>query len=100
VHTGQHYDDRMSDAFFRELDLPRPDFNLRVGSGSQAVQTARVLESYERILLEGERPRGVVVFGDVTSTMACTLAAAKLEIPVAHVEAGLRSGDRGMPEEI
>jgi UDP-N-acetylglucosamine 2-epimerase (non-hydrolysing) len=100
IHTGQHYDARMSDVFFRELGLPEPAINLHVGSGSQGAQTARVLTEYEKVLLEGPRPRGVLVVGDVTSTMACTLAAAKLQIPVAHVEAGLRSGDRTMPEEI
>ena len=101
VHTGQHYDHALSEAFFSELGLQAPDVNLNVGSGPQGAQTARILESYERVLLEpGKQPRGVIVVGDVTSTMACTLAAVKLGIPVAHVEAGLRSGDRTMPEEI
>jgi UDP-N-acetylglucosamine 2-epimerase (non-hydrolysing) len=100
IHTGQHYDDKMSNVFFQELGLPVPAFNLNVGSGSQGAQAAKVLEGYEKILLEEERPAGVIVVGDVTSTMACTLAAVKLGIPVAHVEAGLRSGDRSMPEEI
>jgi UDP-N-acetylglucosamine 2-epimerase (non-hydrolysing) len=100
IHTGQHYDGQMSTVFFRELELPEPTFNLHVGSGSQGAQTARIIERYEEILLSGERPRGVIVVGDVTSTMACALAAAKMNIPVAHIEAGLRSGDRSMPEEI
>jgi UDP-N-acetylglucosamine 2-epimerase (non-hydrolysing) len=100
IHTGQHYDEQMSAVFFRELGLPAPSFNLRVGPGHHGAQTARILESYERILLMEERPRGVIVVGDVTSTLACALAAAKLNIPVAHVEAGLRSGDRSMPEEM
>ncbi len=100
IHTGQHYDELMSDVFFREFGLPAPAFNLGVGSGSQGDQTAKIVSAYESILLKNERPDGVVVVGDVTSTMACTLAAVKLGIPVAHVEAGLRSGDRSMPEEI
>lgn len=101
VHTGQHYDEAMSGVFFEELGIPAPDAHLNVGSGSHGAQTARVLEGFETWLLSrGSAVRGVVVVGDVNSTMACTLAAAKLNIPVAHVEAGLRSFDRGMPEEI
>lgn len=101
VHTGQHYDSAMSGVFFEELGIPAPDAHLNVGSGPHGAQTARVLESFEAWLIErGERVRGVVVVGDVNSTVACTLAAAKLGIPVAHVEAGLRSFDRAMPEEI
>ncbi|HXG24695.1 MAG TPA: UDP-N-acetylglucosamine 2-epimerase (non-hydrolyzing) [Chthonomonadales bacterium] len=100
IHTGQHYDKCMSGVFFEELKLPEPAFNLEVGPGTHGAQTARILEGYEGILLTGERPRGVLVVGDVNSTMACTLAAVKLGVPVAHVEAGLRSGDRTMPEEI
>jgi UDP-N-acetylglucosamine 2-epimerase (non-hydrolysing) len=100
IHTGQHFDDRMSAVFLRELGMAEPHFNLGVGPGSQALQTARIMEAYESLLLAHERPRGVVVVGDVNSTMACALAAAKLDLPVAHVEAGLRSGDRTMPEEI
>jgi UDP-N-acetylglucosamine 2-epimerase (non-hydrolysing) len=99
VHTGQHYDERMSQIFFGELGLPRPDRYLEVGSGSHGVQTARVMIAFEEVLLE-ERPDLVLVVGDVNSTLACTLDAAKLHIPVGHIEAGLRSGDRTMPEEI
>ena len=99
VHTGQHYDANMSDAFFRDLGLPDPDIHLGVGSGSHAEQTAGVMVAYEKICLT-RRPDWVVVVGDVNSTLACTLAATKLGIPVAHLEAGLRSRDRSMPEEI
>ena len=101
VHTGQHYDEGMSGVFFRQLGIPEPDVHLGVGSGSHGAQTARILAAFEeRLLAFSTRPRGVVVVGDVNSTMACALAAVKLGIPVAHVEAGLRSFDRGMPEEI
>jgi len=99
VHTGQHYDEGMNQVFFDELKVPRPDVHLEVGSGSHGAQTARILERYEAHLLE-RRPAATVVFGDVNSTVACALAAVKLEVPVAHVEAGLRSFDRSMPEEI
>jgi UDP-N-acetylglucosamine 2-epimerase (non-hydrolysing) len=99
VHTGQHYDANMSDAFFADLRLPAPDYHLGVGSGSHAEQTAAVMVAYERICLE-RRPDWTVVVGDVNSTLACALVAAKLCIPLAHLEAGLRSGDRTMPEEI
>jgi UDP-N-acetylglucosamine 2-epimerase (non-hydrolysing) len=99
VHTGQHYDEKMSDVFFGELGIPAPDINLGVGSGSHAVQTANVMTKFEPVC-EQEKPDWVVVVGDVNSTMACTLVAAKLGIKVAHVEAGLRSYDRTMPEEV
>ncbi|MCI0337022.1 MAG: UDP-N-acetylglucosamine 2-epimerase (non-hydrolyzing) [Acidobacteria bacterium] len=99
IHTGQHYDETMSLAFFRDLDLPLPDVDLGVGSGTHAEQTARVMLAFEPVLLE-QRPDWVVVVGDVNSTLACALVASKLGIRVAHVEAGLRSFDRTMPEEI
>jgi len=99
VHTGQHYDPRMSDAFFSDLDMPEPDIYLGVGSGSHAVQTATVMQAFEPVLLK-EKPDWVLVVGDVNSTLACALVCAKLSIKVAHVEAGLRSRDRTMPEEI
>jgi len=99
VHTGQHYDAGLSDVFFRQLGLPEPGYHLGVGSGSHAAQTAHVLERLEPVLLQ-ERPDLVVVVGDVNSTLAAALCATKLGIPVAHVEAGLRSGDRSMPEEL
>ncbi len=99
VHTGQHYDDNMSDIFFRDLDMPRPDEFLNVGSGTHAEQTARVLLALEPILFK-YRPDWVFVVGDVNSTLASALVCAKLRVKVAHVEAGLRSGDRTMPEEI
>ncbi len=99
VHTGQHYDERMSDVFFAELGIPTPDINLGVGSGSHAVQTANIMAKFEPICQQ-ERPSWVVVVGDVNSTMACTLVCSKMGIRVAHVEAGLRSFDRTMPEEV
>ena len=99
VHTGQHYDERMSKLFFEQLKIPRPDADLGVGSGSHAVQTAEVMRRFEPIV-EETQPDAVVVVGDVNSTIACALVAAKLGVPVAHVEAGLRSFDRTMPEEI
>jgi UDP-N-acetylglucosamine 2-epimerase (non-hydrolysing) len=110
VHTGQHYDINMSDAFFKDLELPDPHIHLGIGSGSHAEQTGQVMIAYEKVLLK-EMPALVVVVGDVNSTMACTIAASKLVYPpsagqparrpiVAHLEAGLRSNDRTMPEEI
>ena len=99
IHTGQHYDFDLNDRLFVDLDLPRPDVNLEVGSGSHAVQTAEVMKRFEPVI-DDYRPAGIVVVGDVNSTLACTLVASKKNVPVAHVEAGLRSFDRSMPEEI
>lgn len=99
LHTGQHYDEKMSDIFFRQLELPAPHIYLGVGSGSHARQTASIMTAFEEVV-ERERPDLVLVVGDVNSTVACSLVAAKAHIPLAHVEAGLRSGDRRMPEEI
>jgi len=99
VHTGQHYDERMSRAFFSDLGLPKPDINLEVGSGSHAEQTARIMVEFEKVCLE-HSPGLVIVVGDVNSTMACAITAKKLGTKVAHVEAGLRSRDMSMPEEI
>jgi UDP-N-acetylglucosamine 2-epimerase (non-hydrolysing) len=99
VHTGQHYDHNMSDAFFQDLKLPSPHFHLEVGSGSHAQQTGNVMIAYEAVAL-AEKPDWIIVVGDVNSTAACAMVGAKLCIPVVHLEAGLRSRDRGMPEEI
>jgi UDP-N-acetylglucosamine 2-epimerase (non-hydrolysing) len=99
VHTGQHYDPNLSDIFFEQLGIPKPDLHLQVGSGSHAVQTAKIMMAFEPVLLD-LKPDLVLVVGDVNSTIACTLVASKLGVPVAHVEAGLRSFDRTMPEEI
>ena len=99
IHTGQHYDRRLSGDFFEELGIPNPDVNLGVGSGTQGEQTAAIMLGYEKVLLD-RRPELCLVVGDVTSTMACAITAQKLTVPVAHVEAGIRSGDWGMPEEI
>lgn len=99
VHTGQHYDEKMSNLFFKQLEIPVPDINLEVGSASHAVQTARIMESFEKVCIN-LRPNMILVVGDVNSTAACTLVASKLGIQTAHYEAGLRSFDRSMPEEI
>ncbi len=99
VHTGQHYDEKMSHSFFKQLNIPKPHINLEVGSGSHAVQTARIMERFEEVCFS-EKPDMVMVVGDVNSTAACSLVASKLHIKVAHYEAGLRSRDREMPEEI
>jgi UDP-N-acetylglucosamine 2-epimerase (non-hydrolysing) len=99
VHTGQHYDINMSDVFFQQLELPAPDFNLGVGSGTHARQTADVIAGFEPVI-EERKPDMVLVYGDVNSTMAASLVCSKLQVPVGHVEAGLRSRDRSMPEEI
>ena len=99
VHTGQHYDKEMNDAFFTQLQIPRPDIELEVGSASHAVQTAEIMKRFEPVV-DAESPRAVLVVGDVNSTIACALVAAKKNIPVIHIEAGLRSFDRLMPEEV
>ena len=99
VHTGQHYDEKMSQSFFVDLEMPKPDINLEVGSGSHAEQTAKIMVEFEKVCMR-DRPDLVIVVGDVNSTMACTITAKKLGIKVAHVEAGLRSRDMSMPEEI
>ena len=99
VHTGQHYDEKMSQSFFVDLGMPKPDINLEVGSGSHAEQTAKIMVAFETVCIQ-EKPDLVIVVGDVNSTMACTITAKKLGIKVAHVEAGLRSRDMSMPEEI
>ncbi|NBB79913.1 MAG: UDP-N-acetylglucosamine 2-epimerase (non-hydrolyzing) [Verrucomicrobia bacterium] len=99
IHTGQHYDRNMSDSFFEQLGIPQPDVNFGVGGGSQAEQTAGIMVAYEKLLMEKKSDLCLVV-GDVTSTMACSITAKKMSVPVAHVEAGIRSGDLTMPEEI
>lgn len=99
VHTGQHYDEKMSDLFFRQLGIPKPDINLGIGSASHAVQTAEIMKAFEPVVLE-HKPDVVLVVGDVNSTIACGLVAVKLGVKLVHVEAGLRSFDRTMPEEI
>ncbi|QEF99493.1 UDP-2,3-diacetamido-2,3-dideoxy-D-glucuronate 2-epimerase [Stieleria maiorica] len=99
VHTGQHFDEKMSDVFFRELELPKPDEHLGVSGGSHAVQTARIMLEFEPVILK-HQPDWLVVVGDVNSTVACSLVASKIGVPIAHVEAGLRSRDNTMPEEI
>lgn len=99
IHTGQHYDANMSETFFEELEIPKPHFNLNIGSGTQAEQTAGIMIGYEKLIIL-EKPDLCLVVGDVTSTMACTITARKMLISVAHVEGGIRSGDESMPEEI
>ena len=99
LHTGQHYDDAMNHTFFQQLGIPTPDVNLAIGSGSHAVQTAEIMKAFEPVLVS-DNYKAVLVVGDVNSTIACSLVAAKLHVPVIHVEAGLRSNDRQMPEEI
>ena len=99
VHTGQHYDDRMSTAFFEALNIPNADINLGIGSGSHAEQVGKTMIAFEKVL-EQEKPDWVVVVGDVNATLACSVAAKKMHIKVCHIEAGLRSGDEKMPEEI
>ena len=99
VHTGQHYDKKMSHLFFDELNIPKPDINLEVGSASHAIQTAEIIKKFEPVVFDF-KPDYVLVVGDVNSTIACRLVAVKLGVKLIHVEAGLRSFDRGMPEEI
>ena len=99
IHTGQHYDKAMSDIFFEELGIPKPDHHLGCGGGSHAEQTAKIMVAYEQLCI-ADNPDALLVVGDVNSTLACSIVATKLHVPVAHVEAGLRSGDRSMPEEI
>eukprot|EP01030_Chromulinospumella_sphaerica_P026616 gene26616-26827_t len=99
IHTGQHYDREMNDVFFEELGIPQPDLFMAAGGGSHAQQTAKIMLAFEELCV-AQRPDAVLVVGDVNSTLACSIVAKKLTIPVAHVEAGLRSGDMSMPEEI
>jgi UDP-GlcNAc3NAcA epimerase len=99
VHTGQHYDENMSNVFFEEMEIPKPNYNLNVGSGSHGAQTAKMIEGLEKIFLD-EKPNAIVIYGDTNSTIAGAIAAAKIHIPIIHIEAGLRSFNKSMPEEI
>jgi UDP-GlcNAc3NAcA epimerase len=99
VHTGQHYDENMSNVFFEEMEIPKPNYNLNVGSGSHGAQTAKMIEGLEKIFLD-EKPNAIVIYGDTNSTIAGAIAAAKIHIPIVHIEAGLRSYNKSMPEEI
>ena len=99
VHTGQHYDENMSNVFFEEMEIPKPNYNLNVGSGSHGTQTAKMIEGLEKIFLD-EKPNAIVIYGDTNSTIAGAIAAAKIHIPIIHIEAGLRSFNKSMPEEI
>ncbi|MFM7681441.1 MAG: non-hydrolyzing UDP-N-acetylglucosamine 2-epimerase [Bacteroidota bacterium] len=99
VHTGQHYDENMSSVFFEEMEIPKPNYNLNVGSGSHGAQTAKMIEGLEKIFLD-EKPNAVVIYGDTNSTIAGAIASAKIHIPIVHIEAGLRSYNKSMPEEI
>ena len=99
VHTGQHYDKKMSKLFFEQLNLPKPDINLEVGSGSHSLQVSRIIERFEKVCL-AQKPDMILVVGDVNSTLACSIVSAQLKIKTCHYEAGLRSGDKNMPEEI
>ena len=99
VHTGQHYDENMSEVFFEELQIPSPNYNMNIGSGKHGQQTAKMIEGIEKILLD-EKPDVLLIYGDTNSTLAGSVAASKIHVPIAHIEAGLRSFNKSMPEEI